>query len=62
MKCPLGDALDSVLRFTASEKEFFDKLLQYDGIVPSLLTDDEGRVERVGFSPLHSIKKDMDSN
>ncbi len=45
------DALHSMLPFTASEKEFLDKLLDYGEIVPSLLSDDEGLAARIRHHP-----------
>ena len=45
------NALDSLLPFTESEKEFLDRLLDYGEIVPSLLTDDEGLAARIRHHP-----------
>ncbi len=45
------NALESLLLFTASEKEFLDRLLDYGEIVPSLLSDDEGFAERISQHP-----------
>lgn len=44
-----GNALESLLPFTESEKEYLDRLLNYGEIKPALLTSDEGLAER--FSP-----------
>ena len=45
------NALESLLPFTESEKEFLDRLLDYGQIVPSLLTEDEGLAVRIGQHP-----------
>ncbi len=45
------NALESLLPYTASEKEFLDSLLDYGEIVPSLLTEDEGLAARISQHP-----------
>ena len=45
------NALESLLPFTASEKEFLDKLLDYGEIEPVLLTRDEGLADRIRHHP-----------
>ena len=42
-------ALESLLPFTASEKEFLDRLLDYCEIEPVLLTEDQGLAERTRY-------------
>lgn len=44
-------ALESLLPFTASEKEFLDRLLDYGEIEPVLLTRDEGLAARIRHHP-----------
>ncbi|MGO9117538.1 MAG: hypothetical protein ACLQPD_07995 [Desulfomonilaceae bacterium] len=44
-------ALESLFLSTASEKEFLDRLLDYDEIVPSLLTEDEELAARISQHP-----------
>lgn len=46
-----GNALESLLPFTEAEKEFFDRLLDYGEIKPTLLMEDEGLVERINRHP-----------
>ena len=45
------NALTSLLPFTASEKEFLDRLLDYGEIEPVLLTKDEGLAEWIRHHP-----------
>jgi len=45
------NALESLLPFTASEKEFLDRFLDYGEIVPVLLTEDQGLAARIRRHP-----------
>lgn len=45
------NALEQLLPFTDSEKEFFDRLLDYGEIMPALLTGDEALAERISRHP-----------
>lgn len=45
------NALESLLPFTGSEKEFLDRLLDYGEIKPVLLTGDEGLAARIRHHP-----------
>lgn len=55
MKQPLvketRNALESLLPFIASEKEFLDRLLDHGEIKPILLTEDEGLAARIRHHP-----------
>ncbi len=52
-----GDALDSVLPFTASEKEFLDRLLDCGEIKSALLIENEGLTARTRFPPYTALKR-----
>ncbi len=45
------NALESLLPFTESEKEFLDRLLEYGEIEPALITEDQGLAARIRRHP-----------